>query len=66
MNTEITLFITFLILFILSIFLIGSVEILIKRKKAQKRYIMRLEKENAYLQRTVSFLKVALETKGGK
>ena len=66
MNTEITLFILFLILFVLSVLILGAIETLIKRKKAQERYIRYLQKENAHLNRTVSFLKVALETKGGK
>ena len=66
MNTEVTLFILFLILFVSGVLLLGSIETLIKRKKAQERYIRRLQIENAHLNRTVSFLKVALETKGGK
>ena len=65
MNTEITLFILFLILFVLGVLLLSSIETLIKRKKAQERYIRRLQIENAHLNRTVSFLKIALETKGG-
>lgn len=66
MNTGITLFIIFLICFVLGVLTLGGIETLIKRKKAQERYIKRLQIENAHLNRTVSFLKVALETKGGK
>lgn len=66
MNTEVTLFITFLICFVLGVLLVGSIETLIKRRKAQERYIKYLQKENAHLKRTNAFLRVALETKGGK
>ena len=62
----ITLFIVFLICFILGVLLIGSIDYLIKRKNARERYIRRLQIENAHLKRTNSFLRVALETKGGK
>ena len=65
MNIGVILFMIFLIFFFLCVLLIGGIETLNERKKAQKRYIKRLESENQYLKRTVSFLKVALETKGG-
>lgn len=66
MNTEITLFIVFLIFFILGVLLVGGIETCIKRKKARDRYIKRLQIENARLNRTNAFLRVVLETKGGK
>ena len=66
MNIEVTLFIIFLILFVLGVLLVGGIETCIKRKKAQERYIRRLQIENAHLKRTNSFLKVALQTKGGE
>ena len=62
----ITLFLSFLILFVLGVLLLGSIDYLIKCKKAQQRYIRRLQLENAHLKRTNAFLKVALNTKGGK
>ena len=65
MNSEITLFIIFLICFMLGVLLTGYIETLIKRKKAHERYIKQLQTENAYLKRTVAFFKIALETKGG-
>lgn len=65
MNTEVTLFICFLVLFILGVLLTGYIDTRIKRKKAKERYIRRLEIENLHLKRAVSFYKVALETKRG-
>ena len=62
----ITLFLSFLILFVLGVLLVGSINYLLERKKAQQRYIRRLQLENAHLKRTNAFLKVALNTKGGK
>ena len=38
----------------------------IKSTRKHKRRVKRVEKENAELKRTVSFLKMALETKGVK
>ena len=59
------LFIIFVIFFFLCVLLIGGIETSNERKKAQKRYIKRLELENQRLKRTVTFLKIELETKGG-
>lgn len=58
-----TLFIVFLICFVLGLFIVKWVETLIKRKKAHKRYLRRLEIENKKLKRTVNFLSLELQTR---
>ena len=66
MNTYVTLCIIFLILFVLGVLLVGGIENLIERKRKQERYIELLQLEIAHLKRTNAFLKIALQTKGGK
>lgn len=62
MNSAI-LFIVFLICFVLGLFIVKWVETLIKRKKAYRLYINRLEIENKKLKRTVNFLSLELQTR---
>lgn len=65
MNSEMYLFIVFFICFMIGVLLVGYIETYIKRKKEQERYVRHLENENALLNRTVAFLKLTLDTKGG-
>lgn len=57
------LFLAFLICFIAGILIVKGIETLIKRKKAYRRYLKRLEIENKKLKKTVNFLSLELQTR---
>lgn len=63
MTGEAILVITFIFSFVLGVLLAGGIETLIKRKKAHKRYLKRLEEENKRLKRVVNLYELELQTR---
>lgn len=57
------LFSVFFISCFLGALAVKGIETLVKRKKAHRRYLKRLETENQRLKNTVSFLSLELQTK---
>jgi hypothetical protein len=60
MNNDIILFFVFFISCFAGALLVRLIETLIKRYKAHKRYLRRIETENQRLKRTVSFMALEL------
>lgn len=64
MASEVYLVIAFIICFVAGVLITGSIETLIKRKKARKRYLKRLQTENQRLKQVVNLYKLELQTRG--
>lgn len=60
------LFVAFLISFTLGILIAWGIETLIKRKKAHRRYLRRLQTENQRLKSVVNLYELELQYKGSK
>lgn len=60
------LFIVFLISFMLGILIAWGIETLIKRKKAHRRYLRRLQIENQRLKRVLALYELELQYIGSK
>ena len=57
------MFLAFFVSWLLYCLMVDIIATLIKRKRAKKRYLRRLETENRKLKRAVNFLSFELETK---
>ena len=66
MNDAAILFLSFFFCFVLGVFIMWGIETLIKRRKAHKQYLRRLEEENKRLKSTVALYGLELLSKDGK